>query len=69
MPTQSNWFVATWKSESWGEVSDSYPHMEQANRWLDNKKSAENIVDSAIHTFPNFRTAQYYRKHGEYYHQ
>ncbi len=69
MLTQTSWYVAVWMGNEWGEVSESYPHREQARYWLENKKLVEKVTDTAIHIFPNFRTAQYYRKHGEYYHQ
>jgi hypothetical protein len=40
--------------------------LDQAKRWLYNKKAVERVSEVEIKTFPNFRTAQYYRKHGGY---
>ncbi len=67
MPSQSDpWSVAVWSSASWGEVSEPYGYSDQAVKWLTNKKSIEQVEHSQIKVFPNFRTAQYYRKHGGY---
>ncbi len=66
MPTQSNYFVAWWSSDNWGEVSYRCCAIEQAENWLKDKAKRNQIKQSAIRDFPTKEEANEYRHYGEY---